>query len=129
MKTQDGKKAIKASKKDNKRKREDKPDSENNENKSNGNWKKKFKQAIKTPNVKTVMAVLAEGEGNNQALVAAFQANMAPMPVPMPPLPPAPVQVYFAPPVQAPQENVSALQAAMPATNFKLQSILRKPHQ
>ena len=44
MRTQDGKKAIKASKRDNKRKREDKPDSDNdNDNKSNRNWKNKFK--------------------------------------------------------------------------------------
>ena len=63
---------------------------------------------MKTPNgLNTVMSVLAEEEGNNQALAAAFQANMAPMPVPAPPLPPAPAQIYSASPVQAPQANVS----------------------
>ena len=50
---------------------------------------------------------------------------MAHVPGPAPPLPPAPAQVYATLP--APQANISVLQAAMPATSVKLQSILRKP--
>ena len=127
MKTNDGKKAIKESRKEAKRKREEVPTPDKGDNKNNGNWKKKFKNAIKTHNgLKTVMAVLAEEEKTNQAMIAAFQANIqAPVP-----LPPAPTMVVSASPaVPAPQANISLAQAAMPVTSVKVQSILKGPNQ
>ena len=91
--------------------------------KSTGNWKKKFKNAIKIPNgLKTVMAVLAEEEKNNQAMIAVFHA--ASQPTPLPPVPNAVVSAPTATPPPIPQ--VSVVQAAMPATTVKLQGILKK---
>ena len=121
MKTQDGKKVIKESRKEAKRKRDEAPTTDKNGERSGGNWKKKFKSAIKTPNgLKTVMAVLAEEEKSNQAMIAAFQAASQPVP-----LPPAPTAVTSAPPTTPPPTpQVSLVQAAMPATTVKLQSIL-----
>ena len=122
MKTQDGKKVIKESRKEAKRKRDEAPTTDKNGERSGGNWKKKFKSAIKTPNgLKTVMAVLAEEEKSNQAMIAAFQTASQPVP-----LPPAPTTVTSAPPTTPPPTpQVSLVQAAMPATTVKLQSILK----
>ena len=67
------------------------------------------------------MAVLAEEEKSNQAMIAAFQAASQPVP-----LPPAPTTVTSAPPTTPPPTpQVSLVQAAMPATTVKLQSILK----
>ena len=116
MKTQEGKKLMSESRKSFqsglKRKESDKSNS--NGPKSAGNWKRRLKKAIKTPNgLKAVMSVLADEEKSNQALVAALQSTINPLP----PAPPA------APVEQPPATCFSAL--ALPATTLKLQSILK----
>ena len=114
---------IKASRKEAEQKRDEAPTPDKNNEKGNGNWKKKFKNAIKTPNgLKTVMAVLAEKGKSNQAMIAAFHATSQPVS-----LPPAPTAVVSAPPIPPPPTpQVSVVLAAMPATTVKLQSILKK---
>ena len=125
MKTQEGKKAMRQSRKAFQKKRKRSPDTDADDKKTpsdSNSWKKKFKKAMKTPNgLKTVMTVLAEEEKSNSALIAALQAN--PMPqqgtVTLPPAPTAPAPA----PPQAP--TVGSVQASFPATSLKLQSILK----
>ena len=93
-----------------------------NSNKSDGNWKKKFKKAIKTPKgLAHIMSVMATEEQNNTAFIAAFQSIKSALP----PVPPA------VPPT-IPQATVASANATpsaptvMPATAMKLASILKK---
>ena len=122
MSTQEGKKLMKESRKNHQSslKRKDGDRSPPGNNKSgNGNWKRRLKKAIKSPNgLKTVMTVLAEEEKSNQALVAALQAASN--------LPPAPIGPPATPPNPATQQAATCFSAlAMPATTLKLQSILK----
>ena len=68
------------------------------------------------------MAVIAEEEKHNQAMIAASHAAASPAP----PLPPPPTVTFPAPP-SVPQSNaqISLVQAAMPATTVKLKGILK----
>ena len=79
---------MRASCKDIKHKADDTPKKEKSYDKAvKGNWKKKLKSALKTPNgLKNVMGVLAEEDKSNQTLVAVVQASMSP-PTALPPAP------------------------------------------
>jgi len=113
LKTDEGKKHKKDRMQDNKK---DEPNKRKSEDKSGGNWKKKFKRAIKTEKgLKSIMSIMASEEQNNQALVSALAA--ATLPSIPPPLPPAPAQ--------PPTVTVASLATAFPATNVKLNSILK----
>ena len=82
-----------------------------------GNWRSKFKKALKSDKgLKTVMSILAEEEKSNQALVAALTTTLPPKPSGPPLAKPA-----------APKTGVvvSSLASSFPATNIKLQSILK----
>jgi len=132
QRSDEGRKVLKASRESALKKR--KPDSDSNKsNKGNGTWKKKFKKALKTPNgLKTVMSLLAEEEKSNVALVAALNTanngNGNVQQYANTPLPPAP-QTHFYPPPSSDNANVSSLSLRYPATQLKLNSILknRKP--
>ena len=125
MRTSEGKKHVKKSKdRSNKRNRERGGDGGGNQNsnKSDGNWKKKFKKAIKTPKgLAHIMSVMATEEQNNTAFIAAFQSIKSALP----PVPPA------VPPT-IPQATIASANATpsaptvMPATAMKLASILKK---
>ena len=123
MRTSEGKKVLKKSRDqaEKKRKKEGSGDVKKAEN---GNWKKKFKKALGTPKgLAHVMAVMAEEEKNNQALIAAIQAIQAPV------LPPPPAANQVAQPrVQIASTTATAPLAkpSMPATALKLASILKK---
>ena len=66
-----------------------KGDSIGGKNNKDGNWKKRFKKALKSDTgLKSVMSLLAEEEKNNTAFVAALQTTFAPAP-----LPPAPIML------------------------------------
>ena len=72
-----------------------------------GNWKKKFKKAMKYPQgLKSVICVLAEEEKINNSLVAAIKASAA---------------LTSNDDAAA---TVGSVAASMPATNLKLQRIL-----
>ena len=122
LETNEGKKSKKAYyAKLNKKDKEEKENKKRKggDNPANGTWKKKMKRALKTEQgLKAVMAILAEEETNNQALVAAFTGSAAA------PLPPAPA----ATPVPAPTQNETSgkIAALMPATTLKLRSIMKK---
>ena len=122
LETNEGKKSKKAYyAKLNKKDKEEKENKKRKggDNPANGTWKKKMKRALKTEQgLKAVMAILAEEETNNQALVAAFTGSAAT------PLPPAPA----ATPVPAPTQNETGgkIAALMPATTLKLRSIMKK---
>ena len=79
---------------------------------SNGAWKKKLKKAVKTQNgFKTIMSVLAEEEGKNQALVHALTS-----------IPPASATTSSA----SASEPKSPGTVRFPATTLKLSSICKK---
>ena len=119
MKSNDGKKAMRKSR-DNflkKRKANGGDDKSKSNSKPEGNWKKRFKKAIKTPKgLQQVMSVLAEEEKTNTAFVAALQSSLQSN------LPPPPAHV----PVAQPPATAASLQTLLPATTLKLQSILKK---
>ena len=77
QRSDDGKKLLKASRKtaaDKKRRRDDE-DKESTGGKNGKSWKSKFKKALKSEKgIKSIMALLAEEEKSNQALVSALQA-------------------------------------------------------
>ena len=119
MKTQEGKKLMKESRKTAAaaKRKNDSSSKESDSKNGGGNWKKKMKKALKTPQgIKTVMSVLAEEESNNQALVCALRASNTPAPAPAPAAATPPAMV----------SSVSATSMAFPATSVKLQSILKK---
>ena len=75
MKTSEGKKFMKKSRDTNAKRKQDGNGNGNGNDKSSsgGNWKKKFKRAIKTPKALAhVMAVMAEEEQMNNAFISAF---------------------------------------------------------
>ena len=118
MKSNDGKKAMRKSRDafTKKRKGGGGDDKSKSNNKPEGNWKKRFKKAIKTPKgLQQVMSVLAEEEKTNTAFVAALQSSFQST------LPPTPAPV----PVAQPPATAASLQTLMPATAIKLQSILK----
>ena len=130
MKTQEGKKLMRKSRKEATAKKRKNPDyngdgdgKNSKKNNAGGNWKKKFKKALKTNDgLKTVMSVLAEEEQNNSALIAALHAAQAPSA--QPPTAPAPTPAPTG--NQAPPNaTVGSLQGSFPATSVKLQSILK----
>ena len=123
QRSDEGRKVLKASRESALKKRKTDTDS-NKSTKGNGTWKKKFKKALKTPNgLKTVMSLLAEEEKSNAALVAALNtANNVNGGVT--PLPPAP-QAHFYPPPSSDNANVSGVSFRFPATQLKLNSILK----
>ena len=119
MKTQDGKKAMRKSRNahDKTKKRKADTGNQGKDKGNNGNWKKKFKKAIKTADgLKTVMSVLADEEKTNTALISALHSSQTPT------IPPTPATT----PTPPPTATVSSLQASFPATTLKLQSILKK---
>ena len=116
QKTDEGRKTITASRKDALKKRQSSSSLRTSPkpNTSGKTWKSKFKKALKTDKgLKSIMTVLAEEEKTNTALVAALQTST---PIPAAPLPPPP------PPVA----TASALTVKFPATQVKLQSILKR---
>ena len=130
MKTQEGKKQMRESRKSHLQKRKQNDKSSNTSPKSDGNWKKRLKKAIKTPNgLKTVMSVLAEEEKTNQALISALQASVNT-------LPPTPSVAPVLPPTNLPAPaTINAttaqpiLNLALPATSVKLRSILKSQNK
>ena len=124
QKTDEGRKTITASRKEHLKKRNLSPNPRNHPKpNSNGKtWKNKFKKALKTDKgLKTIMTVLAAEEKTNTALVAALTS------LPPPPVPPAVVAPPLPPPAP-PVATASSLNAKFPATQVKLQSILKKTH-
>ena len=121
IKTNEGRKVIeqsrRATQKTNKRKG-GKGDPIGGKNNKDGNWKKRFKKALKSDTgLKSVMSLLAEEEKTNTAFVAALQTTFAPAP-----LPPAPT---FAPAIAPVAAIASTVASVLPATSMKLTSILR----
>ena len=125
MRTGEGKKHLQKSKdkSTNKRNREGGGNGGgNNSNKSDGNWKKKFKRAIKTPKgLAHIMSVMAAEEQNNTALIAAFQSIQAALPPAPPAVPPALPRASI-----ASTNATQSVSTIMPATAMKLASILKK---
>ena len=121
MKSQEGSKAMKKSRdaaSSNNRNGEDgNKTNEGDTKKNGGNWKKKMKKAIKSPNgLKAVMSVLAEEEATNQGLVAAMNSVTST----------TSTSTASANANQGDQaQEVGALERAFPATTLKLSSILR----
>ena len=77
QRSDDGKKLLKASRKNaaDKKRRRDDEDKESIGGKHSKSWKSKFKKALKTEKgIKSIMALLAEEEKSNAALVSALQA-------------------------------------------------------
>ena len=94
----------------------------NNQNKNDGNWKKKFKRAIKTPKgLAHIMSVMATEEQNNHAFIAAFQSIQAALPPAPPAVPPTIPKATIASANATP-----SVPTVMPATAMKLASILKK---
>jgi hypothetical protein len=99
---------------------------------SDGNWKKKFKKALKTDSgLKSVMSLLADAEKSNSAFVSALQSSFpvahstanissvntaTTVQAQLPPVAPTPA---IAPSVSC------TVAAALPATSVKLNSILK----
>ena len=139
MKSNEGKKVMKDSRKafSKKRKAEQGGDKQNNSPSNGTNWKKKMKKALKSSNgIATVMAVLAEEERKNTALQSALraatptsttpaQANVSTLQVQMPPVSSQPAATPIPAPAPPANPSVSALEAAYPATSLTLKSILR----
>jgi hypothetical protein len=98
---------------------------------SGGNWKKKFRKAIKTDKgLKSIMSIMASEEQNNQALMSALAAATTLLPTPTPQVPPHPPTVTATSAAVTARPSTTAtvatLAAAFPATNIKLNSILQK---
>ena len=127
MRTSEGKKHVETSrnKNTNKRNRDRGGNggaNNQNNNKSDGNWKKKFKRAIKTPKgLAHIMSVMATEEHNNNAFIAAFQSIQAALPPAPPAVPPAIPRATIASTNATP-----SVPTVMPATAMKLASILKK---
>ena len=95
---------------------------------ASGNWKKKFKKALKSDKgLKSIMSIMASEEQTNQAFVSALAAatTLPPAPSTQPPVPPT-VATSAAVTAQPPAATVATLAAAFPATNVRIHSILRK---
>jgi hypothetical protein len=125
MRSQEGKKLMRKSRAEKRKAEEANEKGENKDKSPAGNWKKKMKKALKTPQgLKSVMSVLAAEEKTNQGLIAALNGNNPPA---LPP--PAAPTVRFAQPASTtpPPANAqaSSLQAAFPVTSVKLQHILK----
>jgi hypothetical protein len=123
MRTNEGRKALKASKAAAGKKRKQlSSNKENNGKNGNGNWKKKFKKALKTPTgLKAVMSALADEERSNSALVSALQSTFSSVP-----LPPAPSVTIREAPSAAVASTTAYPRASLPATSLKLSSILKR---
>ena len=110
-----------------KRKDDNKDDDKPNQN-GGGNWKKKMKKAIQIPqSLKSVMALLAQEESNNQAFISAL-ADLAALAASTE----ASAAVNSAPALTAPppapaqkQPSIGSVDAAFPATQVMLQRILK----
>ena len=127
MKTQEGKKLMKESRKaigkaaGSKRRNSDK-DSDKKPNRRGRPWLKKLKTAMKTENgLSTVMSVLAEEEKKNSRFVAALSST--PLLSQAPHVSAPPIQREILHPQAQPQ--ISALSTACPATSVHLNSILQ----
>jgi len=109
--------------KEDRKRKSDQDNKKNGDRDRSGNWKKKLKKAIKTPNgLKMVMATLAKEEESNASLVAALgaQLNNGDVRFAIPPnLPPSVAPL-------PPSSSQIGLAAALPATTIRLQSILKK---
>ena len=116
LKTDEGKKHKKDRMQDNGSKKGE-PNKRASNDKAGGNWKKKFKRAIKTDRgLKTIMSIMASEEQNNQALVSALSAATPLPPIPQfqpPPLPPA-TAISASVTAQPPTATVASLAAAFP---------------
>ena len=78
MDTQEGKKAMRKSRKAAAKRKAEEADAES-KNKGKDTWKKKMKKALRTPQgIKTVMSIMAEEEKSNQGLLSALQSTPTP---------------------------------------------------
>lgn len=119
LRTDEGKK-VKKEALSNKSNRDRKGNKRTGDDNSGGNWKKKFKKALKNDKgLKSIMSMMATEETNNQAFISALAASQLP-PAPAAAAPPAP------PAVAQDGAVISSVTNAFPATNLKLQSILKK---
>ena len=127
MKTQEGKDTMRKSRKahDAAKRKRGNGNGGDSRGKANGggNWKKKMKRAMKTPQgLKSVMSLLAEEEESNKGLIAALSASHTPVATPVPASAPAST------PAAAPAQ-VGALERVFPATSLKLNSIMKGKKQ
>ena len=110
-----------------KQRSDEKKCAQDSSNKGSGNWKKKLKKAIKTPDgLAHVMSVMLDAEQRTVPSIQLLQPqNENPPKSPAITLPPAPSNVP--PPTSHMSASVSALAQAFPAlaTKVKLQSILK----
>ena len=84
----------------------------NADNTQGGNWKKKFKKALKTDKgLKTVMSILASEEKNNMAFVEALTSAIP--------------STSNSTKIMGKKVSVSALKTSIPARSLKLQTILK----
>ena len=126
LSTNDGKKAKKAFFSSKKKTNSDTTGYIKNERKSDGNagsnWKKKIKNALKSDKwLKSVMAILAEGETSNHSFASALSTvDLPPIPVTLPIRPPGQVASVQQ---QPPSPFISK---ALPATSLKLRSVLKR---
>ena len=108
FKTDEGKRSRKTSNDKKKSNGYDRNMKKNHGGGGNGNWKKKFKKDMKSPQgLKSVMSVLAEEDKINSSLVAALKES----------------STLISNDVAA--ATVGSFAAAMPDTNLKLQSVLK----
>ena len=97
-------------------------------NATGGNWKKKFKKALKSDKgLKTIMSMMAKEEQSNQSLVSALSSTSLP-PTPSTPIPNPPSTQSATNPSTASATTAQkvSVTSAFPATNVKLQSILKQ---
>jgi hypothetical protein len=126
QKTDEGRKTITASRKAHLKKRNSPTTPSPNKPNMNGKtWKSKFKKALRTDKgLKTVMSLMAEEEKTNTAFVAALQ-SLPPVPAPAPVPAPQSSPPQTAPATASAATASTALAVRFPATQVKLQSILK----
>lgn len=119
-----GRTAIKKQRVDDNKKRKGKGD---HNDRDGGNWKKKFKKAIKTKSgLAHVMATMVQEENEHASIVAAIQPALPPPPATIPPRAPPTIAAATQQSAAA-VATISHLAAAFPAlsTKIKLNSILK----
>ena len=124
MHSNGGKKLTKASimeAKTNKRKVSGSGKEGNKKPEGGSNWKKKSKQAIKTPDgLKTVMLVFAEEKKTKKSLIVAFQSYQTTDATTA-----TQVTVIIYPATDPDKPLIGSLQSRFPANSVKIQSILQ----
>ena len=113
----------------NKKRKGDKEKGGDKDSESGGNWKRKFKKAMKTPNgLSHIMSVLMSEEQNNAIIASVLQSQQHLPQSPQPIVSPSSQPRSMIPQVKPPQQAIrSQLAAAFPAlaTKVELQSILK----